>query len=184
MLPTVLSAAALAVALLALLRRNAALAAEADPGRDARQALGRDMQKLEAQLALHQRLLERLAEGGNLTPEMLAEGQFWQDVDGAAAQGMHADGAACWLDVRTSGEVARGCIPGALWIPMDQIQARLAELPRDKALVVYCASGGRSVAVCEFLSQQGFPRLFNLESGIGGWAGPIAPHQAPGSQQG
>ncbi len=74
------------------------------------------------------------------------------------------------IDIRSEGEVARGVLPGAMHLPMHLIPMRLAELPRDKDLVLYCHSGARSYHACAFLKQQGFDNVFNLRGGILGWA--------------
>jgi rhodanese-related sulfurtransferase len=74
------------------------------------------------------------------------------------------------LDVREGWEVARGIIPGATHIVMNTIPARLAEIPSDKPVVVYCAAGVRSYAVAAFLLQNGFSAVQNLTGGIGAWA--------------
>jgi len=73
------------------------------------------------------------------------------------------------LDVREAWEVARGIIPGAVHIPMNSIPDRLNELPTDQPIVVYCAAGGRSYAVAEFMLQQGFSQVTNLAGGISAW---------------
>ena len=48
------------------------------------------------------------------------------------------------VDIRTPTEVAQGVIPGALEMPMHLIPLRLAELPKDKDVVLYCRTGARS----------------------------------------
>lgn len=75
------------------------------------------------------------------------------------------------IDVRETGEIAQGTVPGAEPMPMASIPLRLAELPRDKDLVFICRSGARSAQVCMFLQQQGFDRVYNLRGGMFGWAG-------------
>ena len=74
------------------------------------------------------------------------------------------------LDVRTSGEWARGRIPGSVHIPMDQVPRRLQEIPRDKKIVAVCASGARSEAGARDLDQQGFPWVANYRDGVFGWS--------------
>jgi len=75
--------------------------------------------------------------------------------------------------VRTAQETALGIIPGALHIPVDELPQRAREIPKDaRTKLVYCAGGGRSAAACEYLSEQGFVELYNLESGFAGWNGP------------
>ena len=48
------------------------------------------------------------------------------------------------LDVRTPEEFAAGHVPGAVLIPHDQIETRIAELGAPRAVVVYCKSGRRA----------------------------------------
>ncbi len=74
------------------------------------------------------------------------------------------------LDVRTEGEFRQGRIHGSILIPMNQITRRLGEIPRDRKVVVVCASGARSAAVARFLGQQGFPWVANYVDGVEGWA--------------
>ena len=74
------------------------------------------------------------------------------------------------LDVREDEEYAAGHVPGAHHIPMSQVQERIAELPRDRPVMVICQSGGRSRAAVEFLTSQGVEAV-NVSEGTGGWAG-------------
>jgi len=60
------------------------------------------------------------------------------------------------LDVRTKKEYEKGHIPKALLIPLDELRDRLSELPRDKELLVYCATGLRSYFACRILTQKGY----------------------------
>jgi adenylyltransferase/sulfurtransferase len=76
------------------------------------------------------------------------------------------------LDVREPFEYQIANIGGVL-VPMNDVPARLSEIPRDQEIVVQCKSGGRSQKVAEFLAQQGYTRLSNLTGGILAWAGEI-----------
>ena len=60
------------------------------------------------------------------------------------------------LDVREDFEVAEGMIPGAVHIPMGQLGARLAELEKDRPVIVVCLSGNRSARVAEALNDAGY----------------------------
>jgi phage shock protein E len=60
------------------------------------------------------------------------------------------------VDVRTAGEFAAGAYPKAKNIPVDQLPARLGGLPKDKSIVVYCASGARSARAAGLLKRAGF----------------------------
>jgi len=80
---------------------------------------------------------------------------------------VHADqlgGDAVLLDVRTAGEFSKGHIPGALNIPVDELRQRLDELPRGKAVAVYCGVGTRSYIACRILKQRGF-KAANVSGG-------------------
>lgn len=72
------------------------------------------------------------------------------------------------IDVRTPGEFASGAYPKARNVPLDALGARAAELgPKDKPLVVYCASGARSAQAAAFLRKSGFARVLD-GGGLGG----------------
>ena len=60
------------------------------------------------------------------------------------------------LDVREDFEVTEGMVPGALHIPMGQLQARLPELAPAVPVIVVCRSGNRSAAVADALNRAGF----------------------------
>ena len=70
------------------------------------------------------------------------------------------------IDVRTPAEVAEGMAPGAVNIPLQEIQQRLAEFPKDKDLLIYCRSGKRSMAASNFLIENGYEKVFNVEGGF------------------
>ena len=67
------------------------------------------------------------------------------------------------VDVRTPDEFAAGHIPGAVNIPVQQLDARLSELqPKDAAVVVYCRSGHRSGKAASMLKNAGFNAVSDL----------------------
>jgi NADPH-dependent 2,4-dienoyl-CoA reductase/sulfur reductase-like enzyme/rhodanese-related sulfurtransferase len=72
------------------------------------------------------------------------------------------------LDVRNRSERASGFIPGSIHIPLDEIRARMDELPRDREIVVSCLSGQRSYFACRILAQHGF-RVRNLTGSYRTW---------------
>jgi adenylyltransferase/sulfurtransferase len=85
------------------------------------------------------------------------------EVDALLAQG------AVLVDVREAWEVAQAHIEGTRWIPMGEVEARVQEIPRDRTVVVYCASGQRSGKVTQWLRERGYDRVFNLVGGILAW---------------
>ncbi len=79
------------------------------------------------------------------------------------------------IDVREPYEFDICAIAGAEKIPMRQIPERLADLPRDKRLLIHCHHGGRSLRVTEYLRAQGLSRVSNVAGGIDAWAERIDP---------
>ena len=67
------------------------------------------------------------------------------------------------VDVRTVAEFRGGSFPGALNIPLDDVMARLPEFgtDKDREIIVYCASGGRSAYAQRLLNQAGFTNVAN-----------------------
>lgn len=86
------------------------------------------------------------------------------------AQSMQGAKKPVLLDVREPQEVAQGKIEGAIAIPLGELPARVAELPKNKDIVVYCRSGRRSAKAVSFLLENGFKHVKNLEGGMIGWA--------------
>ena len=78
------------------------------------------------------------------------------------------------LDVREPFEYQIANLGGTL-IPMNDVPRRLAEIDRDREIVVQCKMGGRSQRVAEFLAQSGYPKVVNLSGGITAWANEIDP---------
>jgi len=78
------------------------------------------------------------------------------------------------LDVREPYEYRIAQIGGML-IPQTDVPNRLAEIDRDREIIVQCRSGVRSQRIAEFLKQQGYPRVVNLAGGILAWSDEIDP---------
>jgi NADPH-dependent 2,4-dienoyl-CoA reductase/sulfur reductase-like enzyme/rhodanese-related sulfurtransferase len=73
------------------------------------------------------------------------------------------------LDVRRADERAKGCIPGSMHIPLDELRGRLSELPKDKEIIASCQSGQRSYFACRLLAQHGF-KVRNLAGSWRTWS--------------
>ena len=78
------------------------------------------------------------------------------------------------LDVREPWEYQIAQMGGKL-IPQNEVPNRLAEIDRDREVIVHCRSGVRSQKIAEFLKQQGYPRVANLAGGILAWSDEIDP---------
>jgi rhodanese-related sulfurtransferase len=75
------------------------------------------------------------------------------------------------LDVRTTQEYAAGHLPGAVHIPLHQLEKRYSEVAqfRDRPVLIYCATGNRSTVAAKILIDKGFERISNLRHGIADW---------------
>ncbi len=65
------------------------------------------------------------------------------------------------LDVRTPDEFRDGAYPGAKNIPLSELGRRLGEIPKDKPVVLYCASGARSSSAARAMKQAGYTDVIN-----------------------
>jgi len=69
----------------------------------------------------------------------------------------------CWniwiIDVRTENEYINGHIPTAKLFPINEIEIRLNELPKDKYLILYCLSGVRSGMAVDILLENGYKEI-------------------------
>ena len=83
------------------------------------------------------------------------------------------------LDVRAPEEFVTGHVPGAVNIPYDQVAARLAEVPKDKDVVLYCRSGRRAAMAAEVLAGNGYAHLQHLEGDIMAWQAQQRPVATP-----
>lgn len=101
-----------------------------------------------------------------LTPSQYR--QRWSEDD-------EREGRVVMIDVREDHELAISRLPNAVHMPMGEVPGRLAELDRDRPLVVLCRSGGRSGQVVQYLQQQGFEDVYNLAGGINEWAETLDP---------
>ncbi len=169
-----LAIVAVVVALVASAKASSAARELEDARLESRRNANNVKEELAEQINATRRMIAMVADGAKPTREMILEAQLWRDVEGAEAQKLAASGTLRILDVRSPQETAGGIIPGAILIPVDSIEERKSELPRDgRPTLIYCAGGGRSAAACEYLSGEGFTALYNLAGGIGAWKGPL-----------
>jgi hydroxyacylglutathione hydrolase len=73
------------------------------------------------------------------------------------------------LDVRNPGEWAARHIPGSVNIPLNHLQERMAEIPRDRRVAVHCAGGYRSSIAASILHQHGITHLIEMAGGLAAW---------------
>lgn len=73
------------------------------------------------------------------------------------------------LDCRTLDEFRQARLGGAVLIPINEIERRLNEVPKNRPVLVYCAVGSRSNLVAGFLANRGYGEVYNMTDGIVGW---------------
>jgi rhodanese-related sulfurtransferase len=85
------------------------------------------------------------------------------------ARAEHEAGKALLVDIREPDEHATGVAAGAKLLPMRQLGARLAELPRDRPVLLICNTQNRSRATLDALRQQGWTNLRYVHGGMSEW---------------
>lgn len=90
-------------------------------------------------------------------------------VDVTEAQRRLDRRAALLIDVREPDEWQEGHVAGARHIPLGDLPARLAEVPRDRDVLLFCRSGNRSGRATALLRERGYERALNVAGGIAAW---------------
>jgi rhodanese-related sulfurtransferase/glyoxylase-like metal-dependent hydrolase (beta-lactamase superfamily II) len=83
------------------------------------------------------------------------------------------------LDVRTAGEWTARHIRGSVNMPLNRLQERIAEIPRNRRIAVHCEGGYRSSIATSILHQQGVTQLAELVGGLAAWEAAQLPVAAP-----
>jgi len=105
---------------------------------------------------------------------------LWQRVIGPKLSGVKSVKAAAYMqmrnqphtlvDVRQPGEWQAMHATTAVHIPLGELAQRMHEIPRDKDIVVICASGGRSAMAATALANAGYENVYNFSGGMGAWS--------------
>lgn len=110
---------------------------------------------------------QRLAEVEQMTQRFLEGREGMEPVDKEALMSKVRDGDVMVLDVRPAEEYRSAHVSGAISLPLEQLEHRLAELPKDQEIVAYCR--GRycvlAVRAVELLRAKGY-EAFRLEEGV------------------
>lgn len=109
-------------------------------------------------------LLSRLFGASSATPAAAPDA-----VDVAEARRRQAAGALL-IDVREPDEWQQGHAPDATLIPLGSLATRLADIPRDRDVLLICRSGNRSGTAQRQLLERGYERVFNVRGGMQAWA--------------
>lgn len=94
-------------------------------------------------------------------------GKKYQSVSPTEAQARIQSGAML-LDVRESSEYQAAHAPAAKLISLGVLQRRLKEIPKEREILVICASGARSAQAAALLAKEGF-QVTNVSGGMAGW---------------
>ena len=94
-----------------------------------------------------------------------------------AAEMLSSSEAPLAIDVRAPGERGQKYIGGSLGMPLNHLRENVGKLPRDRALLVYCAGGYRSSIAASLLQRGGFDRVSEIAGGIVGWEAAKLPVQ-------
>jgi len=86
-----------------------------------------------------------------------------------AAEELASADAPLVLDIRTPREWSTKHIAGSVNIPLNHLQERIAEIPRDRRIAVHCAGGYRSSIAASILHQYGITSLIELAGGLAAW---------------
>ena len=107
---------------------------------------------------------------GAATPAVEAgDGALDPSIDAATLDRVRQQPEVVVIDVREPDEYAEAHIPGTTLIPLGQVPERVAEIPRDKTLILTCRTGNRSGQAATWLRSQGYEDVHNLEGGILAW---------------
>lgn len=90
---------------------------------------------------------------------------------------LEGDNTLLLVDVREHFERRIADLPehGQLRIPTGEFFQHMAELDRDRTIVLYCRSGGRSAWAARVLLEHGYPDVLNLRGGVLGWRAEVDP---------
>lgn len=100
---------------------------------------------------------------------MTGDDQSVPELDVREVHERSLNGEGIVLDVRESEELHQISLTGAVHIPLNDLPARLDDLPADRDIFVICHVGQRSAIATQYLRQCGRERVWNVRGGIVAW---------------
>jgi molybdopterin/thiamine biosynthesis adenylyltransferase/rhodanese-related sulfurtransferase len=94
-----------------------------------------------------------------------------EEVDASRAAELRETDSPVFVDVRERSEWDEGHVPGAVHVPKSHLESRIEQAvpDRDATVVVYCASGSRSVFAAKTLEELGYENVVSLAGGFTDW---------------
>jgi adenylyltransferase/sulfurtransferase len=94
-----------------------------------------------------------------------------EEVDASRASELRETDSPVFVDVRERSEWDEGHVPGAVHVPKSHLESRIEQAvpDRDATVVVYCASGSRSVFAAKALEELGYENVVSLAGGFTDW---------------
>jgi adenylyltransferase/sulfurtransferase len=94
-----------------------------------------------------------------------------EEVDASRAAELRETDSPVFVDVRERSEWDEGHVPGAVHVPKSHLESRIEQAvpDRDAGVVVYCASGSRSVFAAKTLEELGYENVVSLAGGFTDW---------------
>lgn len=77
------------------------------------------------------------------------------------------------IDVRTEAEYFQYHIPDSILIPMNLIPQYIHKLDKDEFYLIICEHSVRSIHVCNFMAQNGFTNIINIDGGMSEYPGKV-----------
>jgi len=81
------------------------------------------------------------------------------------------------VDVRSTGEWRGGHPANAVHIPLNEFEQKMGEIPKDKPLILICASGMRSSMAASIAAKAGYKDVYNFAGGFGSWCAAQLPRK-------
>ncbi len=115
-------------------------------------------------------ILIALISGAMLAWPALSRTRGVKGVDIAEATRLVNHEHAVFIDVRSADDYAKGHIPQARSLPLEQIDARAQSLPKNKPLIVVCADGRTAGRAVTQLQAKGLAQAVALRDGMKAWS--------------
>ena len=110
-------------------------------------------------------MLGRLFGGASKIPSLNPR-EAWDRLSNGPSNGQSKP---VLIDVREPWEFQSGHAKGAKNIPLGMFGKRLAEVPRNREILLICQSGNRSMTAASFLQKQGITQVYNVTGGTTVW---------------